>query len=407
MLIVDAHQDIAWNMLSFGRDYTRSAAETRRLEAGSDIPRRNDDALLGWPDYQRARTAVVIASLFVEPLRAVIDPKATQVYAEPRQANRLLHRQMDTYERLADQSPDYFRLITTRADLAQTVEAWRTLDRENAAPETHAVESDPQEQAGLRREQQTRAAALRALRPEEIQEQQSKLGGPPVGLVISMEGAEAIMEPAEVEAWWERGVRLVGPAWHGTPYSGGTLEPGPLTRLGFELLERMAALNMGLDLTHLDETAARQALDAYPGTLLASHSNAEALLKDGTNRHLSDRVMTGIIERDGVIGISPFIAFLKPGWVRGGRREAGSLAQIVAHIDYVCQMAGDARHVGFGTDFDGGFGLQSVPPEIDSMADLHKLTPLLVEKGYTGEDLDAIFGENWLKLLERILPQNL
>jgi membrane dipeptidase len=226
-----------------------------------------------------------------------------------------------------------------------------------------------------------------------------------VGLTILMEGAEGIREPAEVEAWWERGVRMIGPAWRGTPYSGGSGEPGPLTSPGFELLERMAGFNLGLDLSHMDEQAALQALDFYTGPLLASHSNAAALLRgDLTNRHLSDRVIHGIIERDGVIGIVPFIAFLKAGWKRGDRREEGRLEQIVAHIDYVCQIAGNARHVGLGTDFDGGFGVQSVPPGIDSIADLHKLAPLLSEKGYTNEDIAAVFGQNWLTMLRRILP---
>jgi membrane dipeptidase len=81
------------------------------------------------------------------------------------------------------------------------------------------------------------------------------------------------------------------------------------------------------------------------------------------------------------------------------------LEQIVAQIDYICQVAGDARHVGLGTDFDGGFGLQSVPPGIDSIADLHKLAPLLAERGYTTEDIAAVLGENWLTLLRRILPE--
>jgi membrane dipeptidase len=61
--------------------------------------------------------------------------------------------------------------------------------------------------------------------------------------------------------------------------------------------------------------------------------------------------------------------------------------------------------VGIGTDFDGGFGVQSVPPELDTIADLHKLAPMLAEKGYSQADIAAIFGQNWLELLKRILPE--
>jgi membrane dipeptidase len=64
-------------------------------------------------------------------------------------------------------------------------------------------------------------------------------------------------------------------------------------------------------------------------------------------------------------------------------------------------MAGDAHHVGLGSDFDGGFGLQSVPAEVDTIADLQKLTPLLAEKGYASQDIAAILGLNWITLLRR------
>jgi membrane dipeptidase len=115
-------------------------------------------------------------------------------------------------------------------------------------------------------------------------------------------------------------------------------------------------------------------------------------------------VIDGILERDGIIGIVPFNQFLKPGWLIGGRREEVNLVSVVAQIDYVCQKAGDARHVGLGTDFDGGFGWQSVPMEIDSIADLSKLAPLLVKKGYSTGGIVSVLGENWIGLLKRILP---
>jgi membrane dipeptidase len=108
-----------------------------------------------------------------------------------------------------------------------------------------------------------------------------------------------------------------------------------------------------------------------------------------------------------VIGVVPVNSFLKAGWQLGDPRDEVTLQHVVAQIDYICQLAGDARHVGLGSDFDGGFGLQSVPAEINSIADLQKLVPLLAEKGYTEEHLAAIFGENWLSLLKRTLPDSI
>ena len=69
-LSVDAHQDLAWNILTFGRDYTLSAAETRQREAGGLAPQVNGDTLLGYPDYMRGNVALVFATLFAAPVRA-------------------------------------------------------------------------------------------------------------------------------------------------------------------------------------------------------------------------------------------------------------------------------------------------------------------------------------------------
>jgi len=59
MLIVDAHEDLAWNMLTFGRDYTLPVAKTRQCEQGSETPKRNGDTLLGWPEYQRGQVGII------------------------------------------------------------------------------------------------------------------------------------------------------------------------------------------------------------------------------------------------------------------------------------------------------------------------------------------------------------
>jgi membrane dipeptidase len=67
-------------------------------------------------------------------------------------------------------------------------------------------------------------------------------------------------------------------------------------------------------------------------------------------------------------------------------------------------MAGDAWHVGLGSDFDGGFGRDDVPADIDTIADLQKLVPILEGKGYNAEAVAAILGENWLRHLRTCLP---
>lgn len=370
MLIVDAHQDLAWNMLSFGRDYTQSAQQTRHQEQGMLVA-LNDDTMLGWPEYQSGQVALIFATLFATPQRFCTGVWDRLCFADASQANRLYWEQVDVYERLVDENPAKFQLIRTLSDLEGLLAAWET------PPTSDEIPSLSQ-------------------------------NGHPVGLILSMEGAEAVSRPGELEQWWERGLRLIGPAWHGNRFCGGTGEPGPLTSEGFALLEMMAELGFGLDLSHMDEQAVLQALDVYPGSIIASHSNALALLNGKAgNRLLSDRVIRGIIERDGMIGIVPFNAFLKAGWMRGDRRDEVTIDPFIAQIDYICQMAGDAMHVGIGTDFDGGFGWQSIPVGIETIADLQILAPLLSQKGYSTQDITAILAGNWISRLRKILPKNL
>ena len=357
MLIVDAHQDLAWNMLAFGRDYTRSAQETRRLERGGLAAQVNGDTLLGWPDYQKGGVAIIFATLFAAPIRRKLGDWDRLCYADDAQARQLYRAQLEAYYRLVEVHPDHFRPVQVKRDLNEVLDHW----------------IDPDQ-------------------PEH-----------PVGLVTLMEGAEGVRDPAELEEWWQAGVRLIGPAWAGTRYCGGTREPGPLTKEGYALLDGMASFGFTLDLSHMDEKAALQALDDYPGSVVATHANALALLKGSqSNRHLSDRVIQSLLERGGIIGVVPFNSFLKPGW---SQREEVSLQHVTAQIDYICQMAGNAQQVGLGSDFDGGFGWQSAPEGIDSIADLAKIATLLAEAGYSQEDIAAIMGQNWISLLHRCLPE--
>ena len=361
-LIIDSHQDLAWNMLTYGRDYTRSVQETRRLEASTDIPDRNGDCIVGWPEYQRGQVAVVFATLYATPARKK-EARDTIFYADYERAHRLYRDQINVYRRLADSHPDKFSLIASTKELDSVIEAWS-----RPAPDGE---------------------------------------GHPVGMIYLMEGAEGIRSPHELGEWYELGLRIIGLAWAGTRYCGGTSEPGPLTDEGRKLVSAMTDYNFILDLSHMDEVAALESLDRYEGPVMATHANCAALMRGAdTNRHLPDTVIRGLIERDGVIGLIPLNSFLKPGWLRksGSRREEVPLDTFIAHIDHICQMAGNANHAGIGSDFDGGFGLQSIPPELDSIADLQLIASKLIERGYSESDAANILGGNWLRFLRKHLP---
>ena len=363
--IIDSHEDLAWNILTFGRDYTQSVNQTRLLEKKSQAVMDNGEVLIGWPEWQQGQVAVVFATLHAAPSRCKEYSWESQIYfdGDYEAAYRLYQNQLGAYQRLVETNPDKFHLIPTLAEFEQVWTLWQ-----------EPVHSD-------------------VVRP--------------LGMVLMIEGAEAIRSPDEAGEWWEAGVRIIGPAWTGTRYCGGTLEPGPLTKDGFALLDEMAAYGFVLDISHMDEQAALQALDTYEGVVIATHANAAALLRGSeSNRHLKDHVISGILERDGVIGVIPYNMFLKAGWKVGDPRNGITLNDVVNHIDYICQMAGDAQHVGIGSDFDGGFGLQSVPEDVDSIADLQKIAPILVDRGYGSDDLEAIFGQNWHNILIKSLPNS-
>jgi membrane dipeptidase len=317
---------------------------------------------VGWPEYQRGQVAVVFSTLFASPARKQEIGDAV-LYADYETAHRLYRNQIDVYRRLVDSHPDKFRLVASTGELDSVIEHWS-----KPVPEDE---------------------------------------GHPVGLVYLMEGADGIRSPHELGEWYEWGLRIIGLAWAGTRYSGGTSDPGPLTDEGRKLISAMADYNFILDLSHMDEAAAYEALDRYEGPVVATHSNCAALMQGAeTNRHLPDRVIRGLIERDGVIGSIPLNSFLKVGWLRtnGSRREEVPLDTFVAHIDHVCQLAGNANHAGIGSDFDGGFGVQSIPPELDSIADLQMIASRLTALGYSEADAANVLGGNWLRFLRKNLP---
>jgi membrane dipeptidase len=165
----------------------------------------------------------------------------------------------------------------------------------------------------------------------------------------------------------------------------------------------MVDLGVGLDLSHMAERAAVEALDRFEGVLMATHSNPQGIVPG--DRQLSDVLIKGIADRAGVIGIALYNGFLRRDWRKGDRKERVTLADVVRCIDYVCQCVGDAAHVALGSDFDGGFGSESAPAEIDTATDLQKIASALREHGFGPADIKAIMGENWLRILQRLLPE--
>jgi membrane dipeptidase len=226
----------------------------------------------------------------------------------------------------------------------------------------------------------------------------------PVGYILSLEGADSLIGLEYVDLAWEYGLRAIGPAHYGPGrYANGTDAMGKMNRAGLELLKKMEDKGIILDATHLCDDAFWQAMEHYDGPVWASHQNCRALVAH--NRQFSDAQLKELIRRDAVIGV-PFDAWMiVPGWVRGQSTPRGmdcNLEKVADHIDHICQLAGNARHVGIGSDLDGGFGREQCPYEVETIADLQKIPDVLARRGYTGEDVRNMMWGNWVGFLRRV-----
>jgi len=226
----------------------------------------------------------------------------------------------------------------------------------------------------------------------------------PIGYILSLEGADSIVDLSYLERAYEYGLRALGPAHYGTGrYAPGTGVEGPLEKDGPALLAEMEQLGIVLDCTHLTDEAFWQCLELYSGPVWASHNNCRALVPE--QRQFSDEQLKALIDRDAVIGAVFDAWMMHPGWVRGVTtpQETGlKIERICEHIDHICQLAGNARHCGVGSDLDGGFGREQAPMDLASIADLQTIPGLLSDRGYSQDDIEGIMYGNWIRRISEI-----
>lgn len=358
--IFDAHLDLGWCAAHFGRDLTLPVEEVRRLERGmTDEPSRGN-GVLTLPELRRAGVAVCVATLLARSGPAQV-PRAgyrrTDLdYAAPSIAHAAAHAHLAYYRLMEAQG--HMRQVHTRGDLDAHWAAY-------AADPQHA----------------------------------------PLGYVLSMEGADPVVDPGQLGYWWGQGLRAIGPAHYGRGrYAYGTGTDGPIDDAGRELLAEMRRLGIVLDITHLSDTSTADAAAAYDGPVLASHHNCRALVPG--DRQLTDEHVRLVVARGGVIGVALDAWMLYPGWHRGVTRpDVVGLDAAADHIDHVCQIAGSARHAGIGSDLDGGFGNEQTPHDLRAYGDLRRLADVLAGRGYTDAEVDAVFHGNWLRFFRDHLPE--
>jgi membrane dipeptidase len=361
MLILDAHLDLAWNAISWGRDLTRPLEEINGCEAGMTDDDARGHATTCLPELRRAGVAVCLATIQARTKPEVRLPdgasRMSLDYSHPEITYAAGQAQLAYYRLLEERGE--VRMLHTAADLADHWRQW---------------------QAGP---------------PDRL----------PVGIILAMEGADPIIAPAQAEAWFQQGLRTVSLAHYGmSRYAAGTSASGGLTREGTSLLAECERLGMILDVTHLSDEAFGEALDRFPGPVMASHNNCRALVP--AQRQFSDEQIRRLLGRGGIIGVAVDAWMLYPDWTID-RVPRGAVTQeaVVDHVDHICRLAGDCRHVGVGSDLDGGYGSEQTPHGLDSIADLQKLGAVMARRGYSDAEIERIFHGNWLEFFMRHLPQ--
>jgi membrane dipeptidase len=214
-----------------------------------------------------------------------------------------------------------------------------------------------------------------------------------VAAVLLMEGADPIEDPSQLGAWTDMGVRIIGPAWSRTRYSGGTGAPGGLTELGVQLLKAMRRKHVILDLSHMADQAVADAFEMWRGPIICSHSNARAIVPG--DRQITDATAAEVARRGGILGISFYPTHLR----KQGRT---TLDDVVRHAVHLARAAGGPEHVGLGTDLDGGIDSRYGP--IHDLGELKKSLPGLLRRHFGAAQVEGIMGANWLEFLGRSLP---
>lgn len=354
MFTIDAHLDLSMNALEWNRDLRQPVAQLRQREEGmTDKPDRAKGTV-SLPELRAGNIGLVVATQIA---RYVAPDNPLPGWQSPEQAWAQTQGQRSWYNAMEDAGE--MVQIRDLASLEKHLALWQ--------------DGTPNDKK-------------------------------PVGYILSLEGADSLRTPADVETAYNYGLRAIGPAHYGPGrYAQGTDARGGVGVAGQALLREMERLNIILDATHLCDDSFWEALDYFNGPVWASHNNCRALVNH--NRQFSDAQLKELIARDGVIGGALDAWMMVPGWVRGKSTPEEmncTLSVMIDHLDHICQLAGNARHIGIGSDLDGAFGKEQSPADLETIVDLQKIPDLLRQRGYTETDVANVMHGNWLRFLRRV-----
>jgi len=353
MFIIDAHLDLSMNAMEWNRDLTKPVSEIRAREAGrTDKPDRGK-GVVSLPALRAGNIGMVVATQIG---RYVAPDNKLPGWHSPEQAWAQTQGQLAWYKAMEDAGE--MIQINNLAAFEKHIALWNDGKANDKKP---------------------------------------------IGYILSLEGADSFVTIDHLEKAWQYGLRAAGPAHYGPGrYANGTDATGKMNANGLALLKKMEALNVILDATHLCDDAFWQAMDHFNGHVWASHNNCRALVNH--NRQFSDDQIKILIERGAIIGGALDAWMMVPGWQRGlstPENTGCNLEKLIDHMDHICQLAGNTSHICIGTDLDGAFGKEQCPYDIDTIADLQKLIPLLSERGYTQTDIENILHGNFIRFIKK------
>ena len=345
-MIFDAHLDLAWNACEWNRDLCLPVHEIREQERESGHL-VTGDCTVSWHDLNRGGIRLVIGTLLPRLNRA---NSVLTRFNSPEAAYASAKGQLA-----------YYRAMEQRGVIRLIRDARSLQDHLDSLVNTQ--------------------------------------GASPIGVILSMEGSDPILSPGQLVEWYEDGLRLLGPAHFGeSPYCFGTGSVGGLKSEGKELLRVMEELGMILDVTHLCDRSLFEALESFHGAVIASHHNCRAIAPG--ERQLSDEQIRWLIERRAVIGASFDCWMIKEGFETGTSSPLSvCMDDVAVHVDHICQLAGNADHCGIGSDLDGGHGKESVPHDLDTVADLGNFSTCLHSRGLATDQVSQIMIGNFTRLI--------
>lgn len=350
MFTIDAHLDLSMNALEWNRDLRKPIHEIREREEGmTDKPDRGKGVVC-FPELRRGNIGLVVATQIA---RYVAPENKLPGWNSPEQAWAQTQGQLAWYKAMEEAGE--LTPVTNLEQLEQHLTYWNTSSDANKK----------------------------------------------IGYLLSLEGADSMVTIAHLERAYNYGLRAVGPGHYGPGrYAQGTNATGGIGTAGKALLKEMERLNIILDATHLCDDSFWEAMDHFHGHVWASHNNCRVLADH--NRQFSDEMLKELISRGAVIGGVMDAWMLIPNWERGVStpKEMGvNLEKLIDHMDHICQVAGNANHIGIGSDLDGAFGKEQSPYDIETIADLQTIPALLSKRGYSQQDIEKIMHGNWLRFL--------